>query len=170
MATRKGLTGWAIPLWIASAGILCPAQTMPPTAADTLNGHRLVLAEAVRGHASLLIASFSKEAGLLAGQWGKAARADSALAAVTVYQAAMLESAPGLIRGMVTSSLRKQTTADAQDTFVVFTQDETLWRTYLGVTTDKDPYVVLIDAAGQIRWHGHGGAANLEPLLKDALK
>jgi len=44
------------------------------------------------------------------------------------------------------------------------------WRIYFGVTTDKDAWVVLIDPAGRVFWHGHGTAANLEPLLKSALK
>jgi hypothetical protein len=157
-------------LWLVFSAILCEAQAMPSTEGETLSGHRLVLAQAVRGHASILIASFSKDAGPLADQWARAARADAALAAVTVYQAAMLERAPSLIRSMIKSGLRKQTPVAAQDSYVVLTQDEPLWRSYFGVAEDKDAYVVLIDDAGQIRWHGHGSAANLDPLLKDALK
>jgi ATP10 protein len=170
LATRRFLLGRAIVLWLALAGSLCEAQVMPSTEGETLSGHRLVLAQAVRGHASILIASFSRDAGPLADQWAKAARADAALAAATVYQAAMLGRAPGPIRAMVKSGLRKQTPAAVQDAFVVLTQDEPMWRSYFGVAEDKDPYVVLIDAGGQIRWHGHGSAAYLEPLLKDALK
>lgn len=170
LAARKSVFGCAMALWLVSSALLCGAQGMPSTEGETLSGHSLVLAQAVRGHVSIVIASFSREAGSGAEQWSKAARADSALAAATVYVAAMLGRAPGFIRGMVKSGLRKDVPVAAQDTFAVLTQDESLWRSYFGVTTDKDPYVVLIDANGQICWHGHGSAANLEPLLKGALK
>jgi len=144
----------------------CRAQQLPDTAGDSLSGHRVVLAQAMRGHASLLIASFSRDAGAGAEQWAKAALGDPALASVTVYEAAMLERAPGFIRGMVIGSIRKQTPAAIQDNFVVFTQDEKLWRAYFGVTTDKEPWVVLLDASGRVLWHGHGAAKSLEPLLR----
>jgi hypothetical protein len=169
-ATRGSLTGCAILFGIAVSAVLCRAQAPPSTEGETLSGHGVVLAEAVRGHASLLIATFSKDAGPLGDQWAKAARADPALAGVSVYQAAMLQRAPGFVRSMIKSSLRKQIPAGLQDQFLVFTQDEPLWRSYFGVTADGDPYVVLLDAAGQVRWHGHGAAGNLEPLLKAALK
>ncbi len=143
---------------------------MPATEGETLAGQRAVLANAVRGHASLVIASFSRDAGKIAEDWARAVKADPSLAPVDVYQAAMLGRAPGFVRGMVKAGMRKDVPAADQNRFFVFTADEPLWRTYFGVTTDKDPYIVLIDAAGQVRWHGHGAAANLEPLLKDALR
>lgn len=146
-----------------------PGSNDAATEGETLSGHRVVLAQAVKGRAVLVIASFSKGAGPFADQWAKAARADGALEGVAVYQAAMLGRAPGFVRSIVKSSLFRQIPADAQDNFLVFTQDEPLWRSYFGVTTDKDPYVVLIDSNGQVRWHGHGDAQNLEPLLKSAL-
>lgn len=145
------------------------AQTMPATQGETLAGKPLVLAQALRGHAGVLIASFSKDAGSGADAWAKAVRQDPAMAGLAVYQAAMLERAPGFIRGMVKSGLRKQIPAAAQDHFVVLVQDEPLWRSYFGVSTDKEPYVVLLDASGRVLWHGHGDAQNLEPLLKAAL-
>ncbi|MGA2535105.1 MAG: hypothetical protein ABSF53_03750 [Terracidiphilus sp.] len=159
-----------IPLGLALAAVIGKAQTMPATEGETLSGHRMVLAQAVQGHASIVIGSFSKDAGSACEEWSKAIQADPALAAVTVYQAANLERAPGFVRGMVKSSMRKQTPVSIQDRFIVFTQDDAQWRSYFGVTTDKDPYVVLMDASGQVRWHGHGAAAGLEPLLKAALK
>ncbi|MGD0628179.1 MAG: hypothetical protein ABR987_02440 [Terracidiphilus sp.] len=158
------LLGWVI------AFVPCEAQSMPTTEGETLAGQHSVLAEAVRGHAVLVIASFSKDAGKLADEWTKAVKGDASLASVTVFQAAMLQQAPGFIRGMIKAGMRKDVPAADLGRFFVFTADESLWRTYFGVTTDKDPYIVLIDAAGQVRWHGHGAATNLEPLIKDALR
>lgn len=164
--------------WLGSAGVLLAAATSmagfsqlpPPTSGETLSGQHLVVAEAVRGHASIVVAGFSKDAGTGCGEWVKAIRADQAFAGIPLYQVASLESAPGLVRGMIKSAMRKGLSAFEQDHFVVLTQDEKLWRSYFQVGGDKEPYVVLLDASGQVKWHGHGAAANLEPLLKAALK
>ena len=129
-----------------------------------------MLAEAVRGHAAVLVASFSKEAGAGSDDWAKAVEADPALPGVAIYRAAMLEQAPGFVRGFIKSALRKQLSSTQQQHFAVLSKDEKLWREYFGVTTDRDPYIVLLDASGQIRWHGHGLAKELEPLLKTSLR
>lgn len=146
------------------------AQSMPATAGETLSGKKLVLAEAVKGHAAVLVMGFSREAGDGCGVWAKALHGDVAMVGVDVYEAAMLEKAPGFVRGMIKSGMRKGLTPAQQDAFVVLTQDETLWRSYLQVTEEKDPYVVLLDGSGNVVWHGHGAAAGLEPLLRAAKK
>lgn len=155
---------------IAATSLWGQSTALPMTSGETVSGKRIVLAEALRGHTSVLVMSFSREAGSRSNAWVRADRADAALAGVTVYKAAMLEAAPGLVRGVIKNSMRKGLTASEQDHYVILAQDDKLWRSYFGVTADKDPYVVLIDAAGQVRWHGHGEARDLEPLLKAALK
>lgn len=141
---------------------------MPLTPGETLSGKRLVLAETVRGHSAILVLGFSQQAGDGCGAWAKALQADPALTGTLVYEAAMLEKAPGFVRGMIKSSMRKGLTPAQQDAFVVLTQDEKLWRTWLDVSEDKDPYVVLLDSSGKILWHGHGAAKDLEPQLRAA--
>jgi hypothetical protein len=153
----------------ALAQQVCLSQTLPLSPGETLNGHRIVLAEAVRNQPAVIIAGFSKDAGPACGNWARAVRADTSLTRVALYQMAMLEAAPSLLRGMIKSTMRKGLSASEQDRFVVLTQDETLWRSYFGVAGDKDPWIVLIDSSGHVLWHGHGAASNLEPLLKAAL-
>ncbi|MGA2727198.1 MAG: hypothetical protein ABSE96_05260 [Terracidiphilus sp.] len=148
----------------------CLAQSLPSTAGETLSGKPIVLADAVRGRTAVLVAGFSREGGNGTGDWVKAIQADPAFAKASVYSVAMLASAPGFIRGMIRSGMKKGLSPQAQDRFVVLTEDEKSWRTYFGVTTDKEPYVVLLDAQGQILWHGHGYAANLEPQLRAAMR
>lgn len=145
-------------------------QAMPATAGETLTGKRVVLADEVRGHVSVVVAGFSQEGGKGTGPWVKSLRGDSAMGSVTIYQMAMLEGAPSFVRGMIKSSMKKGVAPSDQDHFVVLTQDEKLWRTYFDVSTDRDPYVVLIDAAGKMLWHGHGAAEGLEPQLRGALR
>jgi hypothetical protein len=155
---------------IARVGLSAPvhAQALPSTAGETLTGQKLVLADSVRNHPSVLIVSFSKEAGTAAGQWDKAVRGDAALAGVGIYDAAIIERAPGFVRGMIKSALRKQVPSAVQPSFVVLTQEEAQWRSYFAVTSDNEPYVVLLDASGQILWHGHGAPQDLEPQMRAA--
>ena len=156
--------------FVFAIAVAANAQNMPATAGETLSNHRIVLAQAVSGHPALLAACFSKDAGPTCGEWVRQARIDPALSGVAVYELAMLGRAPGFIRGTIESGMRKGLSVPEQDQFVILTQDEPQWRNYFGVTMDKDAWVVLIDPAGRILWHGHGAAANLEPLLKSALK
>ena len=150
--------------------LACGAQTMPGTAGETLSGKHIVLADATRGHPTVLVAGFSREGGNGTGPWVQAVRADKALAGAAVYQVAMLEGAPGFIRGTIKNGMRKGMSAADQDQFVVLVQDEKLWRQFFEVTTDKEPYAALIDAKGNVLWHGHGAAERMEPELKAAMR
>lgn len=158
--------------WFAATAsivsLTCAAQSFPATAGETLSGKHIVLADAVKNHAVVLVAGFSREAGTGTGDWVTRIHADAALANVTVYQVAMLAGAPGFMRGMIRNGMKKGVSRPEQDFFVVLTEDEKVWEHYFDVTTDKDPYVVLIDASGRVLWHGHGAAANLEPLVRAA--
>jgi hypothetical protein len=147
----------------------CPAQSLPSTAGTTLSGKPIVLADAVRGRTAVLVAGFSREGGNGTSDWMKAIQADPAFAKATVYPVAMLASAPGFIRGMIRNGMKKGLSPEAQGRFVVLTDDEKVWRDFFDVSTDKEPYVVLLDAQGKVLWHGHGTAANLEPQLRGAM-
>jgi hypothetical protein len=144
------------------------AQSMPATPGETLSGKHIVLSDAVRGHDAVLVAGFSREGGAATGEWIKQIHADKSLANVAVYQVAMIAGAPSFIRGMIRSGMKKGTPSAQQDFFVVLTEDESQWKNYFNVSTDKDPYVVLLDASEKILWHGHGSAADLEPQMKAA--
>lgn len=153
---------------VVLACMTCQAQTLPATVGETLSGKRIVLADAVRGHAVVLVAGFNKEAGDGCGAWATALRSDPALTGVPIYRVAMLEQAPSFVRGAIKGGLRKGLSSAQQDNFVVLTQDDKVWQSYFSVTEDKDPYVVLLDAEGRVRWRGYGAAKDLEPQLRAA--
>jgi hypothetical protein len=160
------IAAFALLLWVRPVPIL--AQTMPATPGETLSGQRIVLADAIRGHAAVLIFGFSRDASEGCTAWAKTLHVDPTMAGTVIYESAMLESAPGFVRGMIKSSMRKGISQQDQDRFVVFTQNEKLWRSYFGVSNDKDPYVVFLDTSGKVLWQGHGDAKTLEPLLSKA--
>lgn len=166
---RSVWVGMAIIAGVNLVCVSCFSQQMPKTSGVSLSGKRIVPAEVVRGHASILVAGFSHEAGMQCGPWMKAIQTDPALKDVTAYELAMLEKAPGMFRGMIKSGMRKGTSPAEQERIVVMTQDQKQWEEYFGVADEKDPYVVMLDARGDVVWHGHG-SVSLEPLLKNALK
>jgi ATP10 protein len=168
MAVRSWVPGWLI-LVASTMAVVNGFGQMPDTAGETLSGKRIILAEQVRGHAVVLVAGFSHEAGNGTGAWVKAIHADPALAGVSVYEIAEIAGAPSLIRGMIKSGMKKGVPAAEQDNFVVLTEDAKPWRSYFEVGDDQVPYVMLLDPSGKIIWHGHGSASDLEPQLKAAL-
>ncbi len=155
---------------LAVGGVV--AQTpggMPASEAETLSGKKVVVAEAARGHRTVLVMGFSKDAGDGCNEWARALRADSSLAGVPVYGGAMLAAAPGFIRGLIKSALRKSLSPAEQEQFLVLGADEAAWRAWFGVGDDKQPYVVVLDAAGKVAWRGHGAARELEGQVRGAV-
>lgn len=154
---------------MGGASLQCLAQAMPPTSGETLSGKPVAPADLVHGHDSILVAGFSHDAGMHCGPWMKAIQNDPALKDVASYELAMLEKAPGMFRGMIKSGMRKGTTAEEQNRIVVMTKDQEEWEKFFGVEDEKDPYVVVLNAKGDVVWRGHDPAVRLEPLLKRAL-
>jgi hypothetical protein len=170
MKSRERVIRLLTAVVLIAATLRCASQAMPSTAGETLSGKHLVLADAVRGHAAVLVAGFSHEGGMKVGEWMKALRGDSVFASVDVYEIAMLEGAPGIFRGMIKSGMRKGTPPAEQGHTLVMTQDQKQWEKFFGVGDDKDPYVALVNANGDVLWRGHGPAATVEPQLKSAMK
>lgn len=115
------------------------AQALPATAGVTLSDKPIVLADAVRGHAVVLIAGFSREGGNGAGDWAKALRADPAFTRIVVYQIAILAGAPKLMRGMIKSGMKKGVAPADQDRFVVLSDDEQPWKSFSPSATTGRP-------------------------------
>jgi hypothetical protein len=158
--------------WVLAAfavAVAAQAPVMPTTAGETLSGKKIVLADAVRGHAVVLVAGFSHDGGIACGDWMKAIRGDAALAGVDVYEIAMLEGAPGLFRGMIKSGMRKGISLAEQERMVVLTQDDKLWEKYFQVSNGQVPQVMLLDEKGNVVWHGQGAAGAVEPQLRAAV-
>ena len=159
----------AFVMFTGMTSLQAQAPAMPTTAGETLSGKKIVLADAVRGHAVVLVAGFSHDGGIACGDWMKAIHGDAALAGVDVYEIGMLEGAPGLFRGMIKSGMRKGMSSADQDRMVVLTQDDKVWEKYFAVSNGQLPQVMVLDAKGNVVWHGQGKAAELESQLRAAV-
>lgn len=92
-----------------------------------------------------------------AQEWTRHLQEKKLLKAGTVlYQVAMLEDVPRFLRGMAIGGIRKGVPAERQSQFVVLVQDEAAWKKAVHHSSDDEPYLVRVNAAGVIQWRMAG--------------
>lgn len=146
------------------------APAFPMTPGERLSGGSVVLAEATRGQTAVLVASFSRDSSTAATDWLRALHSDPDFAAAVPYQVVMLARAPGFVRSMIRSAMRRQTPPAWQATTVILTADEPQWRAWFGASNDREPWIVVLSPGGRILWRGHGNYAASAEALKAALR
>jgi hypothetical protein len=146
----------AFPVMLLVAASLS-AQVIPHTEAETLSGKKIVLPDAASGHPAVFIVGFSRAGGDSSGRWGKQLRQEFTTDSnVQIYSVAELQDAPKMVRGMIRHSMRGNIPQSEQDTFVVLSQDEDVWKKLADFSDPNDAYILLVDSAGRIRWRTHG--------------
>ena len=130
------------------------AQTppLPATEGKTLADQTVVVADAVKGKATLLIITFSRNAGDKASEWRKALRQRNLPGPkYTLYQIAELENVPRIIRWSVVSAMRRGIPPGEHSTFVILTKDTGPWKKFVAFKDEDDPYLVVLDESGSIK-------------------
>jgi hypothetical protein len=76
---------------------------------------------------------------------------------VIVYQIAMLESAPRLIRPMILHGMRGGVPKSEQSRFLPLFHDEAQWKQAAGFakSAENDAYLLVVSPDGTVRWSGH---------------
>jgi hypothetical protein len=158
----RGVTALAGPVAFALAALAfvqgaAPGSIPPKLRGQTLDGMDIVLPDAAAGKVTLLVFGASKKAGDRTGAWKDHFAADfGSNPHVAYYSAALLESAPGLIRGMIRGSMRHGTPVAQRSHVVTSSSDEAAWKKYLDIRDDSLPAVVLLDRSGHVRWSYNG--------------
>jgi len=147
-----------------------PAQSLPATEAETVAGARASIAQLAHGQRTLLVMSFSREAGPGADEWRRTLASDPSFASLNTYEVAMLQAAPGFVRSLIKSSLRHQLNPNEQQHYLILQRDEPLWRSFSAVSNDKQPVLLLLNGEGQLIWRGQGRPSVLMGELKEHLK
>lgn len=140
------------------------ANPLPKVEGESLTGRKALLPDALLGQPSVVVWSFTREAGEMVDKWAAPLARDQ----VNVYSAAVIEAAPRLIRPMIRSSMRRASPKPFHDRFLCITRGEKELRQALEVRNDKLPYVTLLDAEGRILWQ-HAGpytASAAEELMR----
>jgi hypothetical protein len=143
-------------LLFTSWGMARPS-TIPTVHATALSGDAVVLPDALRGKAGVLVVGFSKESRDGVTAWSKRLAADyRGSPDVVYYEMAELEGAPRLLRGMILRSIKSSVPERAQPRFIPLLTDEAAWRALAHYNKPDDPYVLVVDSQGQVRWQMEG--------------
>ncbi|MDP8980648.1 MAG: mitochondrial ATPase complex subunit ATP10 [Acidobacteriota bacterium] len=158
-------------LAVGSAAVpLKIGDSFPVVAGETLSGNRMTLPAGVAGNSAIVVFSFSRVGGTDARLWNDRVASDAGLRGITSFTLMMLESVPRILRGMVSSSIRKQVPPAMYDRFTLIFRDEEMWKQRLAAFDDRHAYVLLINDAARICWMGSGRFSDLAfQQLKEAV-
>lgn len=117
----------------------------------------MILPESLKGRAAVLIVGFSKSSQNAVKEWDTRARKELG-DGFDVYQVAVLEDAPRFVRGMIVHAMKGSTPVARQDHFLVVVKGEADLKKVADFTAGDDPYLLLLDDHGDIRWRTHGTA------------
>jgi hypothetical protein len=148
----------SITLLLVAGCCLAASDNLPVTPAETLADQKIVFPTALAGKAAVCVFGFSKEAGDRTKVWMTRLSQDG----INAWSIANLEGAPGLVRGMIRSIMRKGTPQPLLERSLILTKDEKAWKRAVGSKQDNLPVVVLLDGKGQILWT-HEGPFGDEP-------
>jgi hypothetical protein len=140
--------------------VLAIAQSIPQVRAESLNGEPISFPKDFAGKPAILIIGFSRGGGNQCGRFArKLANEPSVVEGkVVIYEIAMLESAPRLIRAMILHGLRGGIPQAEQKRFLPLFHEEKEWKQVAGFTesAQNDAYLVLVSSDGAVRWRGRG--------------
>jgi hypothetical protein len=121
----------------------------PEINAETLAKTTVSLPKDATGRAAVVIFTFSKSAGNAAKQWNKALRAEfKDRGELAVYQVAVLEDVPRILRGVVMRGIRSGTPEELHNSFLVVLKEADALKTYAAYQRAEDPYLVVLDQQG----------------------
>jgi hypothetical protein len=108
---------------------------------------------------SIFVVTFSKSAAGQASEWTRRLLERQAKLAAAIYQVAVLEEVPGLIRSFVISALRRGVPQSMHDHFWVVATDGQAWQRCADSTSAEEPHVFVLDRRDRIVWHAHGSVS-----------
>lgn len=148
--------------WIVVTLLACLAnatvragEALPVLPVQTLNGKALTLPAAWPAQPVLLIAGFSRASRDPCRAWSERLRNEPP-ADLAVYQMAVIDDVPGLLRGLVTRAMRKGVPPALHERFLLVTEQGQAWRQLAGYAQPDAAYLLLFDAQHQLRWHRVG--------------
>jgi len=172
--------GVVIPAIVVGMGVFlgspAVAQQLPRLQEENLAGQQVVLPDAVAGKVAVLVFGFSRASQNSTGAWMKHLREDFGKSAgLDLYQLPVLEEAPRLIRGMITSGMKKGVPEAERATFVPVMHNEADLKKLVNYKEADDAYVIVLDRTGKIVYQAHSGPdasgyAELRSKLQSLLK
>ncbi len=154
-------------LLAASATAGAPSH---PLATQTLDGRPFVVPDDLPERASLLVIGFTRDSRTATSAWAREIAQDDVLRrSVDLYQVAMLEDVPLLLRRMVVAGIRRDVPGPLHRRFLLVTQQTGAWKKLVS-HAEPDAAYLLLAQGGRIVWRGSGDFSEaLLDLLRSAI-
>lgn len=137
----------------AAADPLIIGGFLPEIQGETLENKSLELPTACAGKITLIVFSFTKQGGNSAKQWRDSFEKEfGSNSNVNNYGVMFLEGVPRLLRGLVSSGIKKGIPTRMYPFLLRVYKNEKLWKERLNVSNDDDAYSVLLDSSGKVLW------------------
>ena len=162
-------------LFCALLGV-ASAQQFPRLQEENLARQQVVLPDAAGGKVAALVLGFSRTSQYSTGAWMKHLREDfGKKTGIVLYQLPVLEDAPRLIRGMITSGMKKGVPESERANFVPVMHGEADIKRLVTYKEEDDAYIVVLDRTGKVAYQAHGGTdvrgyAELQTKLQSLFK
>ena len=151
-----------IPLFLllfAALGVhpLQPGDPFPELKGELLSGHNATLPAAAKGKIALLALGFSRESQHALEPWTKRYWAEFGQNdAVTFYTVPMIGSGGRFAKFFIEAGMKRDVPKTLQDHFMVVFTDTDPWKARVSFKGENDAYLILLDAAGTVRWTHSG--------------
>lgn len=157
---------------VGRASAADPLPTLPVT---TLSERPLRLPADLPPVPVLFIVGFSRAARAQTQPWvARIHKVYSARTDMGYYQAAVIEDVPRLMRGVVSSRIRRGVSPDLHNHFVLVSEQAQQWRELADAADPDSAYLLLLDRDRRLAWRSAGPlteqhyaafAAHLEQLI-----
>lgn len=147
-------------IWLLSALLPAAGQSataLPKIAGESLAGRSVTLPDAVAGKVAVLVFGFTRASKTATSEWARKLYADlGKQSAIEIYQLAVLEDVPRLIRSFVISAIKSDIPENRRDHFVPVLRGEAELKKLVSYGEADDAYLILLDRSGRIVRQRHG--------------
>lgn len=141
--------------------VVAVAQQFPRLQEENLAGQQVVLPDAAAGKVAVLVVGFSHASSTPSGAWAKRIRSDFGKApGFELYQWAVLEGAPRILRGMIISGIKKGVPDNERATFIPVLHNGEQLQKLVGLKAEDDAYIVVLDYSGNVVYQTHGASVD----------
>jgi hypothetical protein len=142
-----------------AALLLCAAvggSAVPHARVETLSGERLELSRDVASGVAVLIVGFTKASRVQTSEWSRRLESDLPRTfAAKVYEVAVLDDVPRLVRGFVIGQIRSSVPKAIHPRFLLVLEHGDVWKRLAGAGDEDAAYLVLV-RHGEVAWRGTG--------------
>jgi hypothetical protein len=136
-----------------AAAIAAAQETHPPLATRTLSDREFVIPTDLPPGPAVLIVGFTQASKTQTSAWSQQ------LTDLTpVFQVAILEDVPSLLRRFVIGGIKSGIPEALRDRFLIVTQGTPAWKALCSSAREDEACVLLLAGDRQIVWRGHGNA------------